>query len=131
MKTCLAASLLTLFCGTALLAQEGPELTFELAAGLTESVGSTRSALEQTGWNLGAGAGYQLGHGFGVMLDLGLDYLTVNTATLNSLGTPNGNIDLFTALVNPVYHLPTIHGAGRSLRKLAMKICSMARATQI
>jgi hypothetical protein len=109
MNTCLAASCLTVLFGNLLVAQEGPKLTFELAAGLTESVGSTRTNLEQTGWNLGGGAGYELGHGLGVMLDLGFDYLTVNSATLNTLGVPNGNIDLFSALINPVYHLPTIH----------------------
>jgi opacity protein-like surface antigen len=111
MKPGLAASCLTAIFSTVLPAQEWPKLTFELAAGLTESVGTTRTNLEQTGWNLGAGAGFQLGHGLGVMLNLGLDYLAINSPTLNTLGVPNGNIDLFTALVNPVYHLPTIHGA--------------------
>jgi len=103
------AFILALFSGSSLLAQEASRLTFDLAAGFTETVGTTRTNLEQTGWNLGGGVGYNLGHGLDVMLDAGFNYLTVNTATLNTLGAPSGNVDVFSALVNPVYHLPAIH----------------------
>jgi hypothetical protein len=110
MRKSLVVSCLLMSFGTVVLAQETPRLTFELGAGFTESVGTTSANLAQAGWNVGAGGGLELGHGFGVMLNLNLDYLTINSATLNSLGVPGGNIDLFSATVNPIYHLPSIHG---------------------
>jgi len=102
--------LLPLLSGASLIAQESPKLTFDLGAGFTESVGSSRTDLEKTGWNVEAGGGVRVGGGLGIKLDLGYDYLSVNTATLNGLGVPNGSVTVFSALINPVYHLPTVHG---------------------
>jgi hypothetical protein len=110
MKTPTILLLLPIASAASLLAQESPKLTFDLGAGFTESIGATRTDLEKTGWNVEAGGGVHLGGGLGIKLDLGYDYLSVNTATLNGLGAPNGSVTVFSALVNPVYHLPSYKG---------------------
>jgi len=109
MKTLNTLLILTSVSGSLLLAQESPKFTFDLGAGFTESVGSTRSALDKTGWNIDGGAGLNISHGFGVKLDLGYNYFGVNGATLGNLGEQGGDVHIFTALVNPVYHVAGIH----------------------
>ena len=43
--------------GSLLFGQESPKFTFDIGAGFTESVGSTRSVVDKTGYNLEGGAG--------------------------------------------------------------------------
>jgi Outer membrane protein beta-barrel domain len=95
--------------GSLLFAQETPRFTFDAGAGFVESVGSTRTQLDKTGWNIDGGAGVNIAHGLGVKLDLGYTYFGLNSATLSSLGVPNGDVGIFTALVNPVYHIHGFH----------------------
>jgi opacity protein-like surface antigen len=108
MKTASLSFVLTLVSGSLLIGQETPKFTFDLGAGFTETVGSTRTQLDKTGFNLGGGAGFNVGHGLGVKLDLGYNYFGINGATLNSLGVPGGDVSVFTALVNPVYHVTAV-----------------------
>jgi hypothetical protein len=86
-----------------LFAQENSKFTFDAGAGFTASVGTTGANLATTGWNMEGGAGYKINHNFSLNLDLGYNYLSVNTATLNSIGVPGGYVDIFTSLVNPTY----------------------------
>jgi opacity protein-like surface antigen len=101
--------LLTGLGAGALSAQESPRFTFDVGAGFTESVGSTRSVLDKTGYNVDAGAGINIKHGLGVKLDLGYNYFGINGATLGAVGVPGGDVSMFTALINPVYHVGGIH----------------------
>ena len=94
-----------------LLGQESPKYTFDLGAGFTESVGSTSRVLNGTGYNLEGGAGLNIGHGLGVKLDLGYYNFGVNSSTLTSIGAANGNVNVFTTQINPVYHVRAIKGA--------------------
>jgi hypothetical protein len=109
MKHLTLSLLLTVAGGNLLFAQETPKFTVDGGAGFSVAVGTTGANLANPGWNLEGGAGINLPHGFGVKLDLGLNYFSVNTPTLTSIGVQGGDVNVFTALINPVYHLPTIH----------------------
>lgn len=95
--------------GTLLFGQEHPRFTFDAGAGFVESVGSTRTELDKTGWNVEGGAGVNLYKGLGVKLDVGYNSFGINGATLGNIGVPGGNVGVFTALVNPEYHIGGIH----------------------
>jgi hypothetical protein len=109
MKTISNLLLLTVASGSLLLAQETPRFTFDFGAGFVESVGSTRTQLDKTGWNIDGGAGVNISHGFGAKLDLGFTDFGINGATLGDIGVSNGDVKIFSALVNPTYHVGGIH----------------------
>jgi hypothetical protein len=88
---------------------ESSRFTFDLGAGFTETVGSTRTQLDKTGYNVAGGAGYNFTKNLGVMVDLGYTSLGINGATLATFGAPGGNVGIFTALVDPVVHLSPFH----------------------
>jgi len=100
--------LLTLMSGSLVFGQETQKFTFDLGAGFTESVGSTSNILNRTGYDLEGGAGLNVGHGLGVKLDLGYYNFGVSSTTLTSIGAPNGNVNIFSAQINPVYHFRAI-----------------------
>jgi hypothetical protein len=91
--------------GSLLFGQEHSRFTFDVGAGFVESVGSTRTELDKTGWNVEGGAGIALYKGLGVKLDVAYNSFGINGATLGNIGVPGGDVGIFTALVNPVYHV--------------------------
>jgi opacity protein-like surface antigen len=94
MKTLNSLLILTAVTGGLSLGQESPKFTFDLGAGFVESVGSTRTALNKTGWDINGGAGLNISHGLGIKLDLGYNYFDINGATLGSIGVPGGDVKL-------------------------------------
>jgi hypothetical protein len=100
---------LSSFCGFllvgALHAQEFSRFSFELGAGFTEPVGNTAKYLDNYGWNLQGGAGYNFSPYIGVMGELGYNSLGINSATLNNIGYSGGGINVFSATVDPIVHL--------------------------
>jgi hypothetical protein len=105
MKITYLSFLLASVGGSLLFGQESRKFTFDVGAGFTESVGSTNSVLNKTGYNLEGGAGFNLGHGLGVKLDLGYYNFGINGATLGTVGATDGNVNVFTTQINPVYHI--------------------------
>jgi hypothetical protein len=109
MKTFVFSSLFLILAGGVVFGQEGSHFSFDLGAGFTETVGSTRTELDKTGWNVAGGAGYNFNRYLGVNVDLGYTSLGINNAALATLGAPGGNVGIFTALVDPVVHLAPVH----------------------
>lgn len=98
---CAFASLLT--TGT-VGAQEFSHFAFDAGAGFTTPVGRTGDNLD-TGWNVRAGIGYNFVPYVGVMADFGYDSMGVNSTQLGDLGYGGGNLNVFSATLNPIVHL--------------------------
>jgi len=92
-----------LFAGS-LSAQEVSHFTFDLGAGFTQPVGNTGRNLD-TGWNIQGGVGYNFSPWVGAMIDLGYNRFGINGATLNNIGFPGGNVNIFQATLDPIVHL--------------------------
>jgi Outer membrane protein beta-barrel domain len=106
----ISLSILAGICsGGLLLGQEGSKFGFDIGAGFTESVGSARNVLNKTGWNIEAGAGYKLRKNLGINLDVDYNSFGINNFTLSRVGVPGGNVSVFSATVDPIYHLPSFH----------------------
>lgn len=87
-----------------LCAQETPRFTFAAGAGFTTPVGRTSQSVD-TGWNLRGGAGVNVNSVLGVMVDVGYDSMGIRSSLLNDLGYGGGNLNVFSATLNPVVHL--------------------------
>ncbi|HEX5228530.1 MAG TPA: outer membrane beta-barrel protein [Bryobacteraceae bacterium] len=96
-----------IFAG-ALSAQEVSRFSFELGGGFTQSVGNTGHYLDN-GWNVKGGVGVNFTNYIGVLGELGYNSLGFNGATLNNLGYPSGQVNIFSATLDPIVHL-TPHG---------------------
>jgi hypothetical protein len=88
----------------ALVAQETPRFTFDIGAGFTQPVGTTGSYLND-GWNIQGGVGYNFSSYLGAMLQVDYNSLGVNSTTLGNLGFAGGNVDVFSATIDPIVHL--------------------------
>ncbi|MBZ5607365.1 MAG: porin family protein [Acidobacteriia bacterium] len=95
---------LSVFLAATLSAQETPRFSFDLGAGFTTPVGNTARHLD-TGWNIQGGAGYNFSPYLGAKLELGFNWLGINSGTLNNLGFPGGNVHVFSATIDPIVHL--------------------------
>ncbi len=85
-------------------AQEYSKFTFDFSGGYTVPVGASANYLGW-GWNAGGGAGFNFTSRVGAMVDLGYDSMGLNTATASALGIPGGQINVFHATLDPVFHL--------------------------
>jgi hypothetical protein len=85
-------------------AQEVQRYSFELGAGFTTSVGNTGRYLDD-GWNLKAGAGINFSNYFGVLGEVGYNSLGFNGTTLSGLGYSSGQVNIFSATIDPIVHL--------------------------
>src|SRR3984893_10738578 len=99
----LTSGLGLLFVG-ALSAQEVSRFTFDLGGGFTQPVGNTGRHLD-TGWNIQGGAGYNFSPYVGAKLQLDYNWMGINSTTLNNIGIPGGNVNVFSATVDPIVHL--------------------------
>jgi len=84
--------------------QETPRFSFALGGGFTQPVGNTGRHVDE-GWNVGGGFGYNFSQYFGAMIDLGYNSFGINSATLNSIGFPGGDVHIFQATLDPIVHL--------------------------
>jgi hypothetical protein len=100
--------IIALCCGLVaagmLAAQEGPSFTASIGGGFTQSVGNTGRNLD-TGWNIRGGAGLNFNPYVGAMLDLGYDHMGINNGTLANIGVPGGDVQIFSATIDPVVHV--------------------------
>ena len=106
---------LSLIGASSLAAQEPSMFAFELGAGYTRTVGATRRNLDNTGFNVHGGIGLKKFPrfnsalpGLGLMVDLGYDRFGIRQGVLNSVGAPDGNAQILTAMLNPIIHLSPI-----------------------
>src|SRR5579864_3454361 len=102
-KNILLASGIGLLLMGAVSAQETPRFTFNVGAGFTQPVGATGKQLND-GWNLGAGVGYNFHPRFGALVQFSDTRSDINTATLNTLGFPGGNVNVWSLTLDPIVH---------------------------
>ena len=98
----LACGIGILLTGT-LCAQETPRFAFNLGGGFTEPVGGTGSHLN-TGWNLGAGAGFNFTPYFGALVQFNDQQSDINSGTLARIGFPGGDVNIWSLTLNPIIH---------------------------
>ena len=96
----------TCYC---LRAQEFPRFTGDIGAGFTQPVGDTGRNLD-VGWNVQGGFGLNVTPYLGAKIDLTYNHFDLSSFALNSVGVPAGDVQIFSATLNPVVHLnPTGH----------------------
>jgi hypothetical protein len=92
-----------LTCGC-LSAQEVPRFTGDIGGGFTQTVGNTGRNLND-GWNIQGGFGVNFSPYVGAMIDLGYNYMNLSSFALKSVGTPGGDVHIFSVTLDPVVHL--------------------------
>jgi opacity protein-like surface antigen len=102
-KIALTSSFGLLFALT-MCAQEVPHFTFNAGAGFTTPVGNTGRHLD-TGWNAGAGAGYNFNSYLGAVVQFQFNDFGINSSTLTNIGVPDGSVRLWSLTLDPVVHL--------------------------
>lgn len=103
MKNLLLASGVGLLLVGALNAQETPRVAFNIGAGFTNPVGETGTRLN-TGWNFDAGAGFNFGPYVGALVQFNDSQFNINGTTLNNLGFPGGDVNVWSLTLNPIVH---------------------------
>src|SRR5436853_5377041 len=88
----------------ALSAQEFQRFTFNIGGGFTNPVGNTGRHLDE-GWNVQAGAGVNFSQWVGLTVQAGFNSFGINSATLNNVGFPGGDVRVFSATLDPIIHL--------------------------
>jgi hypothetical protein len=104
MKKFALTSCFVLLVSGALCAQETPKFSFDLGAGFTTPVGNTGRNVDM-GWNIQGGAGINFSPYLGAMLDLGYNSMGINSSVLGNLGFGGGNVNIFSATIDPIVHL--------------------------
>ena len=90
--------------GISMSAQETPKFTFDVGGGFTQPIGNTSRHLD-TGWNIKAGVGFNFNRYVGAMVDAGYNRFDINSFTLSNAGFPDGNVQVFSATLDPVVHV--------------------------
>jgi len=85
-------------------AQEIPRFTFNINGGFTQPRGPL-GVRTDSGWNAGAGAGYNFNSYVSLTGQFAFNDLGINSSTLNGLNVPDGNIHVLSATLEPVVHL--------------------------
>ena len=85
-------------------AQETTSVAFQVGGGFTTSLGRTGTYLD-SGWNIATGVGYNFNHYVGALIDLSDSSMGINSTTLANIGVPGGNVNMFTATLDPIVHL--------------------------
>jgi len=85
-------------------AQETGHMAFQVGGGFTTGLGRTGTYLDY-GWNLGAGVGYNFNQHVGALININDSEMGINSTTLTGIGVPGGNVNMFTATLDPIVHL--------------------------
>jgi opacity protein-like surface antigen len=83
--------------------QNTNKFAFSVGGGFSEPVKHSDGRFD-TGFNFGAGAGYNFHPNLGVMAEFGFNHLGVNSGILNSVGAPDGSGRIYSLTVNPIVH---------------------------
>ena len=89
--------------GAAYPQSEVPRFSGSIGAGFTTPVYGTGQRFD-TGWNAGAGVGFNLSRYLGVEGQFQFNDLGVNGATLSGLGFPDGSMRMWSLTLDPVIH---------------------------
>jgi len=84
-------------------AQETPPVAFNVGGGFTQTLGGTGQRLNN-GWNFDGGIGFNFNPYVGLMGQFNFNQFDINTATLNALGFPGGDVSLWSLTLNPIVH---------------------------
>ena len=84
-------------------AQETPKFTFNVGAGFTTPVGGTGTRLNN-GWNFDVGAGYNFHPYIGALVQFNDNQFDINRTTLNNIGFPGGDVNVWSLTLNPIVH---------------------------
>lgn len=103
MKNILLASGIGLLMVGAVAAQETPRFAFNVGAGFTTPTGGSGRRLN-TGWNFGAGAGLNFNPHIGALVQFNDSQFDINGTTLNNLGFPGGDVNLWSLTLDPIVH---------------------------
>ena len=101
-KILLAFGVGTLLAG-AINAQETPPFAFNIGGGFTNPVGGTGTRLN-TGWNFDAGAGFNFHPYVGALVQFNDSQFDINRVTLDGLGFPGGNVNVWSLTLDPIVH---------------------------
>ena len=104
MKNALMVLILAVAVGSTAYSQEVPRVAFNLGAGFTTPTADAGDRLDR-GWNAAAGLGYRFHPNFSLMGDFTYNSFGVNTATLNTLGFPGGDVRMWSVTLNPTVNL--------------------------
>ena len=104
MKKQCFASVIGLLAAGVLHAQETPPFAFNVGGGFTETLGATGERLNN-GWNLSVGGGYNFVPHIGALVQFNYNRFDINSATLNGLGFPGGDVALWSLTLDPIVHL--------------------------
>jgi opacity protein-like surface antigen len=83
---------------------EIPRFTFNVGGGFTNPKGPFGSRTD-TGWNIGAGAGYNFNSYVSLTGQFRFNNFAINQSTLENLNFPDGAIRIMSATLEPVVHL--------------------------
>jgi hypothetical protein len=104
MKSAVYSVVAALAAVVSLSAQETSHFAFQAGVGFTEPVGRT-GMYTDIGYNTSAGFGYNFNSYLGALINLNVDSVGVNSVTLNNIGLPGGNVNVFSATLDPIVHL--------------------------
>lgn len=85
-------------------AQEDSHFTFDFHGGFTQRPGNTARHVD-TGWNVGAGVGYNFNYHLGAILHFDSNTNGINGPTLTNLGYPDGRVNVWDFSIDPIVHL--------------------------
>jgi len=85
-------------------AQEFPRFMGDISGGFTQPVGRTGANLNE-GWNVEGGFGVNFVPWVGAKIDVGYNRMNLNSSALASIGVPNGDVQIFSATLDPIIHL--------------------------
>jgi hypothetical protein len=91
-------------------AQEVSRFSFDVGGGFTTPL-DTIGGNTDVGWGLKAGAGVNFNSHLSLMANVGYDALGINSTSLANIGANGGNINIFSARLDPVLHVGTYHHA--------------------
>ena len=80
-------------------AQEVSKFSFAVGGGFTQPVGNTSRHLDE-GWNVQGGVGFNFNQYVGAMVQVDYNRFGINGATLNNVGFPGGDVNVFSATLS-------------------------------
>ncbi len=91
-------------------AQEVSRFSFDVGGGFTAPVGTVGNNTDY-GWGLKAGAGVNFNSHLSLMANVGYDSLGISSGSLGTIGVNGGNVNIFSARLDPVLHVGSYHHA--------------------
>ncbi len=91
-------------------AQEVSRFSFDVGGGFTSPLDTIGNNTDY-GWGLKAGAGVNFNSHLSLMANVGYDSLGIASSSLTTAGVTGGNVNIFSARLDPVYHVGAYHHA--------------------